>query len=111
MESTAGNINTLTASIEEIKTELVDIGNLISDIDLTIQTVRNLNNKVFESSKIIESATIEQKQASDDSSQSTMKVSETANMLADLSEEIFQGSEKISSTARELGELSEKMQA
>ncbi len=84
----ADMMNRLNEAISRIKNEIIAVGNLIGDIDVTIKTIKNLNVKIHESSKTIENATAEQKIATDESSSTTADIAKTAQEIVNISGQI-----------------------
>ncbi len=109
ISQTAEMMNKLGGAIARIKDEIIAVGNLISDIDVTIKTIRNLNLKIHESSKTIENATAEQKLATDESSQTTADIAKSAQDIVVLSTKIADSTRTISGLSDELNAMTGDM--
>ncbi len=99
----------LSTAIERIKKEITEVQNLISDIDVTIKTIRNLNTKIHDSSKTIENATSEQKLATDESSQTTADIARTAQDIVNISTKLSDSTREIESLIKQLDTLGSGM--
>ena len=102
-------MNRLNEAIGKIKSEIIAVGNLIGDIDVTIRTIKNLNIKIHESSKTIENATAEQKIATDESSQTTADIAKTAQDIVNISTQISRSTKTINELTSELTNLTGSM--
>ncbi len=99
----------LNEAIGKIRNEIIAVGNLIGDIDVTIKTIKNLNVKIHESSKTIENATAEQKLATNESSQTTADIAKTAQDIVNISIQISQSAKTINQLTDELTGLADSM--
>ncbi|PKL40081.1 MAG: chemotaxis protein [Spirochaetae bacterium HGW-Spirochaetae-1] len=107
----AGMMDQLDNSIIKIEREIGDISYLIGDIDMTIKAIKNLNDKIHQSSKTIENSTLEQKVATDESSKSVLNVSNSAIEMVEITEKISEASGAISVLAANLDALTSEMTA
>ncbi|HPA70619.1 MAG TPA: methyl-accepting chemotaxis protein [Spirochaetota bacterium] len=105
----ADMMNKLNEAIGKIRNEIIAVGNLIGDIDVTIKTIKNLNVKIHESSKTIENATAEQKLATNESSQTTADIAKTAQDIVNISIQISQSAKTINQLTDELTGLADSM--
>ncbi|MBN1533313.1 MAG: chemotaxis protein, partial [Spirochaetes bacterium] len=99
----------LGGAIASIGSRLTDVTNLIGDIDMTIKAIRNMNTKVYDSSKIIENSTAEQKIATTESSNTTYDVARTAQQIVEISTKIAASSTIIHGLIGELEALTRGM--
>lgn len=90
----------LHESIRVIKKQIDIAVDKISDIDITIKTIRNLNERVHNFSRSIESSTAEQKLATEESSKTT-------NSIATQASEIVNISRRLNESTRILNEIAE----
>jgi methyl-accepting chemotaxis protein len=99
----------LGGAIAAIGSKLTDVTNLIGDIDMTIKTIRNLNTKVYDTSKIIENSTTEQRIATNESSNTTYDVARKAQQIVEISMKISASSKIIHDLTDELEALTRGM--
>ena len=96
--------NKLHEAISGVKTQIDTAVDKISDIDVTIKTIRNLNERVHNFSRDIESSTAEQKHATEDSSRTAFNIAENAEKIVTISR-------TISESSRTLNELAENLRS
>jgi len=92
----------LKDAIEKIKGEISDVVILFKDIDITINTINNLNSKIYDSSKTIENSTGEQKISTEESTKTVFEINETAQHLAEVSGKFSYSIEQITLLTIEL---------
>ncbi len=101
-----GESATLTGRLHEaisgVKKQIDTTVDKINDIDLTIKTIRNLNDRVHNFSRMIETSTSEQKQATENSSRTASNIAENAGQIVNISH-------TISDSSRTLNELAENL--
>ena len=85
------------------------MGNLISDIDLTIKTIKNLNIKIRDSGKAIENSTHEQKIATDESTKTTFEIATKSQGLVTIASNLAQGTRTINDLTAELDRVVNEM--
>ncbi len=90
----------LHESIRLIKEQIDVAVDKIGDIDITIKTIRNLNDRVHNFSKSIESSTTEQRRATEESSHTTSDIAVQAGEIVNISR-------KINESTRILNEIAE----
>jgi methyl-accepting chemotaxis protein len=90
----------LHGSIRIIKEQIDVAVDKIGDIDITIKTIRNLNDRVHNFSKSIESSTIEQRRATEESSHTTSDIAVQAGEIVNISR-------RINESTRILNEIAE----
>lgn len=99
-----GDSSTLTDKLHEairIIKEQIDVAvDKIGDIDVTIKTIRNLNDRVHNFSRSIETSTTDQKLATEESSRTTSDIAVQAG-------EIVKISRRINESTRILNEIAE----
>jgi methyl-accepting chemotaxis protein len=95
-------MNQLDEAIQVIRKEIQHIGDLIDDIGLTIKSITNLNQKIYDSSKTIDSTTNEQKEATEESSKTINNISNSAQELVTISQTIREAIGKIREQADHL---------
>ncbi|PKL37846.1 MAG: chemotaxis protein [Spirochaetae bacterium HGW-Spirochaetae-1] len=100
----------LNTAIQRIKHEIGDVGTLISDIDMTIKTIKSLNTKVHDSSKTIEHSTSEQRIATDESSRTTADIARKAQDIVDFASRITDTTKKINNLVNELSDITQTLQ-
>jgi len=87
-----GDSSSLTDKLHEsigIIKEQIDVAvDKIGDIDITIKTIRNLNDRVHNFSKSIESSTTEQRRATEESSHTTSDIAVQAGEIVNISRRI-----------------------
>ncbi len=110
INESSDNMHDLEKAIGSIRNEILEVGTLIGDIDLTIKTIRNLNTKVHESSKTIENSTNEQKLATDESSRGTAEIAKQAQDLVNFAMRIHDSTKKINRITDELNLLADQTQ-
>lgn len=94
----------LHSAISGVREQIGITVNKIEDIDLTIKTIRNLNDRVHNFSRTIEESTNEQKV-------STEMSSKTTSEIADQAGEIVNISRRINDSTRTLNELAEGLKS
>jgi len=94
----------LHGAISEVREQIGITVNKIQDIDLTIKTIRNLNDRVHSFSKTIEQSTNEQRI-------STELSSKTTSEIADQAGEIVNISRRINESTRTLNDLTEGLKS
>jgi methyl-accepting chemotaxis protein len=102
-------ILSLKVAIEKIKKEISDVVILFKDIDTTINTINNLNTKIYDSSKTIENSTGEQKISTDESTKTVFEINETAQHLAEVSSKFLTSIREITHLTEELDGLTKDM--
>jgi len=109
IDGSSGIMLNLHDAIQKIKKEISDVGTLISDIDLTIKTIKNLNIKVHDSSKTIESSTAEQKVATDESSITMADIAKRAQDVVNFSIRVAESTQEIKNITGELDRLTKEV--
>ncbi len=109
IEESVDIMKSLNKAIIRIQSEITQVGNLISDIGVTIKTIKNLNVKIHDSSRIIENSTNEQRIATDESSKTTLDISEAAQELVVVAKTISDSTIVIKKIADELSRIANKM--
>ncbi len=109
IEESVSIMKSLNEAIIRIQVEITQVGNLINDIGVTIKTIKNLNVKIHDSSKVIENSTNEQRIATDESSKTTLDISESAQELVIVAKNISDSTRTINEIADELSRISNKM--
>lgn len=94
----------LHEAISGVKGEIDTAVDKINDIDITIKTIRNLNERVHSFSRAIETSTTEQKQATEDSSMTAADIAQNAGRIVTIAY-------AISESSRKLNELAENLRA
>lgn len=95
----------LNEAVSGIKDQIDVAVNKIGDIDVTIRTIRNLNDRVHNFSKTIEKSTSEQKISTRESSKSTSEVTDQAGEIVNISRRINESTRMLNNLAEELNGL------
>lgn len=95
IDESAKVMTQLGEAIQVIRKEIEHVGDLIDDIGLTIKSITNLNQKIYDSSKTIDATTNEQKKATDESSKTINSISNSAQDLVSISQTIREAIGKI----------------
>lgn len=111
INESSGIMQSLYGEVLHIQQEITEVSNLINDIDVTIKTIKSMNTRINESGKTIENSTMEQKIATDESSDNTAQVAKTAQEIVGIVLEINESSQTISRIADDLGSYSSKILA
>ncbi|HPQ52197.1 MAG TPA: methyl-accepting chemotaxis protein [Spirochaetota bacterium] len=109
INESSGIMQSLYNEVLHIQQEITEVSNLINDIDITIKTIKSMNARINESGKTIENSTMEQKIATDESSNNTAQVAKTAQEIVGISLEITESSQTINRIADDLGTYSSKI--
>jgi len=99
----------LNEAIVRIQAEIQDVANLITDIDMTIKTIKNLNIKIHESGRTIENSTKEQNSATDVASKTIAEVARIAREVVGLANNISESTKTIKNLTEELDRIAAEM--
>ncbi|MBN2158754.1 MAG: chemotaxis protein [Spirochaetes bacterium] len=102
-------MNKLNSSIITIKDEITEVGNLITDIGVTIKTIKNLNIKIHESSKTIENSTSEQKVATDESTKTAFDIAQKSQDIVNIALNLSKSTNNINEITAELDKIINEM--
>ena len=105
INTSAGRMNELNSSIKIIEHEISEAQKLIMNIDSAVLRIFSLNEKLHESSRIIETYTGEQKIATNESSETTSDIAQAASELVNMSIQVAASSGKIEVIIKNLEEL------
>ncbi len=97
----------LHESISGVKRQIDTAVDKINDIDMTIKTIRNLNERVHNFSRDIENSTAEQKHATEIASQTASDIADTAGQIVTISYSISESSTKLNEFADDLKSLAD----
>lgn len=97
--------NKLHAAISGIKNQIDTAVDKINDIDMTIKTIRNLNERVHSFSRDIENSTAEQKHATEIASQTSSEIAQNAGQIVNIAHTISQSSKTLNELADNLRSL------
>lgn len=104
--SLIGESAVLTEKLHEavagIKSQIDVAVNKIGDIDTTIRTIRNLNERVHKFSRTIEESTTEQRISTEESSKSASDVADQAGEIVNISRRMSESTRELNSLAEEL---------
>ncbi|HPI87794.1 MAG TPA: methyl-accepting chemotaxis protein [Spirochaetota bacterium] len=106
IETSVGMINNMNSSVLRIKDEIGGVATLMSDIDRTIVVVKKLNERIHESSRVIENSTSEQKLSTDELSKTAYHISSGSQQIVEISTKIYDSIGVINGTTNKLGDLS-----
>lgn len=109
IDKSVGMINDMNSSVEKIKEEISGVATLMEDIDRTIMVIKKLNERVHDSSRIIENSTSEQKLSTDELSKTTYHISMGSQKIVEISNLIYDAIGVINFTAEKLDDLSSGM--
>lgn len=109
IDTSVGMINNMNTSVVKIKEEIGGVATLMEDIDRTIMVIKKLNDRVHDSSRIIEDSTSEQKFSTDELSKTTYHISMGSQKIVEISNQIYEAIGVINFTAEKLDELSSGM--
>ncbi|MCU0848913.1 MAG: methyl-accepting chemotaxis protein [Spirochaetes bacterium] len=109
IDESAGLIERLNLSVLKIREEIGAVGGLMGDIDRTIESIKGINSKVHETSKIIENSTTEQKISTGELNKTTFHLSSGSQQIVDISVNIFQSVKSLNEMASKLKNLSDSM--
>jgi methyl-accepting chemotaxis protein len=104
-----GTMSKLNNSIVTIKDEITEVGNLITDIGVTIKTIKNLNLKIHESSKTIENSTHEQKIATDESTKTAFDIAQKSQDIVNIAVSLARSTTAINDLTFELDKTVKEM--
>jgi methyl-accepting chemotaxis protein len=104
-----GTMSKLNSAIVTIKDEITEVGNLITDIGVTIKTIKNLNLKIHESSKTIENSTHEQKIATDESTKTAFDIAQKSQEIVNISVALARSTSTINDLTSELDRIVKEM--
>ena len=99
----------LNSAIVIIRDEVKELGKLISDIDMTIKTIKNLNLKIHESGKNIEHSTAEQKIATDESTRTVFDIAQKSQEIVTIAISLARSTETMNDITAELDRLIKDM--
>jgi len=104
--SLIGESASLTEKLHEavsgIKNQIDITVDKIGDIDVTIRTIRNLNDRVHTFSKTIEKSTTEQKNSTEESSRTTSEIADQAGEIVNISRRINESTKTLNELAEGL---------
>lgn len=98
-------MNELHNSIKIIEYEITEVQGLIKDIDGAVEKISSLNDRLHESSKLIDTYTGEQKLATNESSDTTSDIARTASELVEMSGRVSESSARIEGIIHKLENL------
>jgi methyl-accepting chemotaxis protein len=101
----SGMVTSLNTEINKITKEIATVGNFIDDIGNTVKVITSLGNKIFDSSRSIESSTNEQQIATESSSKSVQYVYEASQELVTVAMNITYSTKTISRLSEDLHKL------
>ncbi len=99
----------LHSSIGQIKDQIGIAVDKINDIDVTIKTIKNLNERVHSSSRSIETSTSEQKLATEESSRTTADIAQKAGEIVDISRRISESTRLLNEITEGLGRMTQEL--
>lgn len=97
--------NKLHEAISGVKVQIDTAVDKINDIDVTIKTIRNLNERVHNFSRMIEESTSEQKIATESSSQTASDIAQNAGQIVTIAHKISESSKILNGLAENLHTL------
>lgn len=109
IDTSVGMINNMNSAVVKIKDEIGGVATLMEDIDRTIMVIKKLNDRIHDSSRIIEDSTSEQKLSTDELSKTTYHISMGSQKIVEISNLIYEAIGVINFTAEKLDELSSGM--
>ncbi|HQO40102.1 MAG TPA: methyl-accepting chemotaxis protein [Spirochaetota bacterium] len=109
IETSVGMINDMNTAVVKIKEEIGSVATLMEDIDRTIMVIKKLNDRIHDSSRIIENSTSEQKFSTDELSKTTYHISTGSQKIVEISNLIYEAIGVINFTAEKLDDLSSGM--
>ncbi len=109
IEKTSSMINDLNSAILDITKEISGTGDLIIDVNNSIKIITNLNEKIYESTQTIDISTSEQKIANDESSKTILYVTESAQELNDIINNVAEAAGTINNLSDKLIQLVRSM--
>ncbi len=109
INTSVGMINDMNDSVLKIREEISSVANLMTDIDRTILVIKKLNERIHESSRIIENSTNEQTLSTDELSKTSHHISLGSQKIVEISTQIYDAIGVINSTATKLDSLSRSM--
>ncbi|HMB19667.1 MAG TPA: methyl-accepting chemotaxis protein [Spirochaetota bacterium] len=105
IDKTSNMINDLNNAVLNITKEIAGTGDLIIDVNNSIKIITNLNEKIYESTHTIDVSTNEQKVANDESSKTILYVTESAQELNNIMNDVAQAARTINELSDELADL------
>ncbi|TGM64426.1 chemotaxis protein [Leptospira meyeri] len=99
----------LDTAIGIIKNEITGVGTKIVEIDKAIETIDNLNTRIYETSKTIENSTNFQKIATEESTKITANISEYATNIVEISKQISESSKSTGGIIVQLDAMAKEM--
>ncbi|MFW5771272.1 MAG: methyl-accepting chemotaxis protein [Spirochaetota bacterium] len=109
IDKTSNMINDLNNAILDITKEISGTGDLIIDVNNSIKIITNLNEKIYESTHTIDVSTNEQKIANDESSKTILYVTESAQELNNIMNDVAHAARTINELSDELAGLVQSM--
>jgi len=109
IDTSVGMINNMNSAVVKIKDEIGGVATLMEDIDRAIMVIKKLNDRIHDSSRIIEDSTSEQKLSTDELSKTTYHISMGSQKIVEISNLIYEAIGVINFTAEKLDELSSGM--
>ncbi len=104
-------IQKLNVSIIDITREIGEINDLIGDIGNTVRIITGLNDRIYTSARTIENSTKEQQIATNESGQTLMLVTESAQEVVSVATRISESTRRIHALSGDLDLLIKKMTA
>jgi len=105
IEKTASFMDDFNDAIKDIQIKLVDIANLINDFDSAMSNVKSLSEKVYQSSKLIEETTGEQKIAMSESSKTALDIVNESQEISELAIQVSESATSINGLTEDLRKL------
>ena len=109
IDTSVGMINNMNSSVVKIKDEIGGVATRMEDIDRTIMVIKKLNDRIHDSSRVIENSTTEQKLSTEELSKTTYHISEGSQKIVEISNLIYEAIGVINFTAEKLDDLSSGM--
>jgi len=109
IDISVGMINNMNTSILSIRDEISSVALLMTDIDRTILEIKNLNERIHDSSKIIENSTEEQKLSTVELSKTSYQISMGSQKIVEISNMIYDAIGVINGMTTKLDNLAGNM--
>lgn len=102
-------LSKLNGEIRTITHEIAHTNTLIQDVNVSIKTIANLNNQIYNAIEKIETSTNEQRVANEEASKTIVYISDAAQNLTDIITTLSQISRSIEDIAGSLNTLTQAM--
>ncbi len=102
-------LSKLNGEIRTITHEIAHTNTLIQDVNVSIKTIANLNNQIYNAIEKIETSTNEQRVANEEASKTIVYISDSAQNLTDIITTLSQISRSIEEIAGSLNTLTQAM--